>query len=72
MKPRELCESAWKEIANNFLDFKATKKGQNLKKFLRIKILFLKLVFNLINTIILLVLDCTGPKKLDKFNLTYQ
>ena len=40
MKPRELCESAWKEIANNFLDFKATKKGQNLKKFLRIKILF--------------------------------
>ena len=32
MKPRELCESAWKEIANNFLDFKATKKGQNLKK----------------------------------------
>ena len=32
MKPRELCESAWEEIANNFLDFKATKKGQNLKK----------------------------------------
>ena len=61
MKPRELCESTWKEIANNFLDFKATKKGQNLKKFLRIKILFLKLVFNLIDIIILLVLDlvCT-------------
>ena len=32
MKPRELCESAWEEIANNFLDFKAIKKGQNLKK----------------------------------------
>ena len=32
MKPRELCESAWEEIADNFLDFKATKKGQNLKK----------------------------------------
>ena len=61
MKPGELCESAWKEIANNFTDFKATKKSQNLKKFLRIKILFLKLVFSLIDTIILLVLDlvCT-------------
>ena len=32
MKPRELCERAWEEIANNFLDFKAIKKGQNLKK----------------------------------------
>ena len=32
MKARELCEKAWQEIASHFLDFKITKKGQNLKK----------------------------------------
>ncbi len=32
MKPRELCEKAWKEIAGNFTDFKIISKGQTLKK----------------------------------------
>lgn len=32
MKPRELCEKAWQEIASNFNDFKVTKKGQIIKK----------------------------------------
>ena len=45
MKPRELCESAWKEIANNFLDFKATKKGQNLKKISKNKDIIFEISF---------------------------
>ena len=32
MKPRELCEKAWQEIAGNFPDFKIISKGQRLKK----------------------------------------
>ncbi len=32
MKPRELCEKAWQEIAGNFPDFKVLGKGQVLKK----------------------------------------
>ena len=32
MKPRELCEKAWQEIAGNFPDFKIIGKGQTLKK----------------------------------------
>lgn len=32
MKPRELCEKAWQEIAGNFPDFKIISKGQTLKK----------------------------------------
>ena len=32
MKPRELCEKAWREIAGNFHDFKIISKGQRLKK----------------------------------------
>ncbi|WP_336021068.1 hypothetical protein [Fusobacterium polymorphum] len=45
MKPRELCESTWKEIANNFLDFKATKKGQNLKKISKNKDIIFEISF---------------------------
>ena len=41
MKARELCEKAWQEIASHFLDFKITKKGQTLKKFLKMKKLLL-------------------------------
>jgi len=32
MKPRELCEKAWQEIAGDFPDFKIISKGQTLKK----------------------------------------
>ena len=32
MKPRELCEKAWQEIAGNFPDFNIISKGQTLKK----------------------------------------
>ena len=32
MKPRELCEKAWQEIASKFPDFKVVSKGQKLKK----------------------------------------
>ena len=32
MKPRELCEKAWQEIASKFPDFKVVNKGQKLKK----------------------------------------
>ena len=32
MKPRELCEKAWQEIASSFPDFKMVSKGQKLKK----------------------------------------
>ena len=32
MKPRELCEKAWQEIASSFPDFKIISKGQELKK----------------------------------------
>ena len=28
MKPRELCEKAWQEIAGDFPDFKIISKGQ--------------------------------------------
>ena len=31
MKPKELCEKAWQEIASNFPDFKIIGKGQTLK-----------------------------------------
>ncbi len=48
MKARELCEKAWQEIASHFLDFKVTKKGQTLKKFLKIKTLLLRYTFKLI------------------------
>jgi len=32
MKPRELCEKAWQEIARNFPDFKVLGKGKTLRK----------------------------------------
>lgn len=32
MKPRELCEKAWQEIASKFPDFTVVSKGQKLKK----------------------------------------
>ncbi|MFQ3071965.1 DUF4304 domain-containing protein [Neisseria polysaccharea] len=32
MKPRELCEKAWQEIASKFPDFKIISKGQKLKR----------------------------------------
>ena len=54
MKARELCEKVWQEIASHFLDFKVIKKGQTLKKFLKIK----TLLFNkLVDIIILAVLN---------------
>lgn len=57
MKARELCEKAWQEIASHFLDFKITKKGQTLKKFLKMKTLLLKFIFKLVDMIILAVLN---------------
>ena len=38
MKPRELCEKAWQEIASKFPDFKVVSKGQKLKKMMNCKI----------------------------------
>ena len=55
MKARELCEKAWQEIASHFLDFKITKKGQTLKKFLKMRTLLLKFIFKLVAIIILVV-----------------
>ena len=57
MKARELCEKAWQEIASHFPDFKVTKKGQNLKRFLKIKTLLLKFIFKPVDIIILVVLN---------------
>lgn len=45
MKPRELCEKAWQEIAGNFLDFKIISKGQTLKKISENKDLTYKIYF---------------------------
>ena len=45
MKPRELCEKAWQEIASNFPDFKMVSKGQKLKKISKNKDLTYEIYF---------------------------
>ena len=55
LKPREICEKAWQDIASHFPDFKVTGKGQKLKKSLKIKILHLKSVFRLTEIIMRVV-----------------
>ena len=45
MKPRELCEKAWQEIASKFLDFKVVSKGQKLKKTSKNKDLIFEIYF---------------------------
>ena len=45
MKPRELCEKAWQEIASKFPDFKVVSKGQKLKKISKNKDLTFEICF---------------------------
>jgi hypothetical protein len=45
MKPRELCEKAWQEIASSFPDFKIIGKGQELKKLSKNKDLTYEICF---------------------------
>ena len=45
MKPRELCEKAWQEIASSFPDFKIISKGQGLKKLSKNKDLTYEICF---------------------------
>lgn len=45
MKPRELCEKAWQEIASKFPDFKVVSKGQKLKKTSKNKDLIFEIYF---------------------------
>lgn len=45
MKPRELCEKAWQEIAQYFPDFKSMQKGQKLKKISKNKDLTFEIYF---------------------------
>ena len=45
MKPRELCEKAWQEIASKFPDFKVVSKGQKLKKTPKNKDLIFEIYF---------------------------
>lgn len=45
MKPRELCEKAWQEIASKFPDFKVVSKGQKLKKLSKNKDLTFEIYF---------------------------
>ena len=45
MKPRELCEKAWQEIASHFPNFKILKKGQSLKKISKNKDIVFEICF---------------------------
>ena len=45
MKPRELCEKAWQEIASSFPEFKMVSKGQKLKKISKNKDLTYEIYF---------------------------
>lgn len=45
MKPRELCEKAWQEIASKFPDFKVVSKGQKLKKTSKNKDIIFEIYF---------------------------
>jgi len=45
MKPRELCEKAWQEIASSLPDFKIIGKGQELKKLSKNKDLTYEICF---------------------------
>ena len=49
MKPRELCEKAWQEIASKFPDFKVVSKGQKLKKTSKNKDLIFEIYFQAVN-----------------------
>ena len=45
LKPREVCEKAWQDIASRFPDFKVTGKGQKLKKISKNKDLTFEICF---------------------------
>ena len=45
MKPRELCEKAWQEIAGNFPDFKVLGKGKTLRKIATNKDIIFEIYF---------------------------
>ena len=45
MKPRELCEKAWQEIAGNFPDFKVLGKGKTLRKIANNKDIIFEIYF---------------------------
>ena len=45
MKPRELCEKAWQEIARNFPDFKVLGKGKTLRKIANNKDIIFEIYF---------------------------
>ena len=45
LKPREICEKAWQDIASHFPDFKVTGKGQKLKKISKNKDLTFEICF---------------------------
>lgn len=45
MKPRELCEKAWQEIARNFPDFKVVGKGKTLRKIANNKDIIFEIYF---------------------------
>lgn len=45
MKPRDLCEKAWREIAQHLPDFKPTQKGQRLKRISKNKDLTFEIYF---------------------------
>lgn len=45
LKPREVCEKAWQDIASHFPDFKVTGKGQKLKKISKNKDLTFEICF---------------------------
>lgn len=45
LKPREICEKAWQDIASHFPDFKVTGKGQKLKRISKNKDLTFEICF---------------------------
>ncbi len=45
MKPRELCEKAWQEIARNFPDFKVLGRGKTLRKIANNKDIIFEIYF---------------------------
>lgn len=45
LKPREICEKAWQDIASHFPDFKITGKGQKLKRISKNKDLTFEICF---------------------------
>lgn len=74
MKPRELCEKAWQEIAQHFPDFKSIQKGQKLKKVSKNKDLTFEIYFqanryNYAFNVEFSVHICISSKAMKKANL---